>query len=99
LEFNVPILKDFPLAQDLSADIAGRYTSYSISGVAETWKIGINDRINDTIRVRGTMSYDIRAPNLDDLFRPVGISSTGFFDLLTTGNNSTQLVNRGNAAL
>src|SRR5262249_10386289 len=62
LEFNVPILKDFPLAQDLNADIAGRYTSYSISGDAETWKIGINDRINDTIRLRGTMSYDLRAP-------------------------------------
>jgi len=67
--------------------------------VAETWKIGINDRINDTIRVRGTMSVDIRAPNLNDLFQPTGISSTGFFDLLTSGNNSTQLVQKGNATL
>jgi outer membrane receptor protein involved in Fe transport len=99
LELNVPILKDLPLAQDLNADIAGRYTDYSISGVAETWKIGINDRINETIRVRGTMSFDIRAPNLNDLFQPVGISSTGFNDLLTTGNNSTQLVSKGNAGL
>jgi hypothetical protein len=99
LELNVPILKDFPLAQDLNVDIAGRYTDYSISGVAETWKIGVNDRISDAIRVRGTMSFDIRAPNLNDLFQPVGISSTGFNDLLTTGNNSTQLVSKGNAAL
>ncbi|MBW8709416.1 MAG: TonB-dependent receptor [Alphaproteobacteria bacterium] len=99
LEFNVPILKDFPLAQDLNADFAGRYTSYSISGEAKTWKIGVNDRINDAIRVRGTMSFDIRAPNLNDLFAPTGISSTGFNDLLTTGNNSTQLVSKGNATL
>ncbi len=99
LEFNVPILKDFPLAQDLNADIAGRYTDYSISGEAETWKIGVNDKVNETIRFRGTMSFDIRAPNLNDLFQPVGISSTGFNDLLTTGNNSTQLVTRGNATL
>jgi iron complex outermembrane receptor protein len=99
LELNVPLLKDFPLAQDLNADIAGRYTSYSISGVAQTWKVGINDKINDTIRVRGTMSFDIRAPNLNDLYAPVGISSTGFNDLLTTANNSTQLVSRGNAGL
>ncbi len=99
LELNVPLLKDFPLAQDLNADIAGRYTDYSISGVAESWKIGINDKINDTIRLRGTMSFDIRAPNLNDLFQPVGISSTGFNDLLTTANNSTQLVTKGNAAL
>jgi iron complex outermembrane recepter protein len=99
LELNVPLLKNVPLAQDLNADIAGRYTDYSISGVAETWKIGVNDRINDTIRLRGTMSFDIRAPNLNDLFQPVGISSTGFLDLLTTANNSTQLVTKGNAGL
>ena len=99
LEINVPLLKDVPLAQDMNADIAGRYTDYSISGVAESWKIGINDKINETIRVRGTMSFDIRAPNLNDLYQPVGISSTGFNDLLTTANNSTQLVSKGNAAL
>jgi len=99
LEFNVPLLKNVPLAEDLSADIAGRYTSYSISGDAETWKIGVNDKVNESIRLRGTMSFDIRAPNLNDLFQPVGISSTGFTDLLTTANNSTQLVTKGNAAL
>ncbi len=99
LEINVPLLKDFPLAQDLNTDIAGRYTDYSISGVAESWKIGVNDKVNETIRLRGTMSFDIRAPNLNDLFQPVGISSTGFNDLLTTANNSTQLVTKGNAAL
>ena len=99
LELNVPVLKDVPLAQDLNTDIAGRYTDYSISGVAETWKIGVNDKVNDTVRLRGTMSVDIRAPNLNDLFQPVGISSTGFTDLLTGANNSTQLVTKGNASL
>jgi iron complex outermembrane receptor protein len=99
LELNVPLLKDVPLAEDLNADIAGRYTDYSISGVAETWKIGVNDKITDAIRLRGTMSFDIRAPNLNDLFQPVGISSTGQNDLLTGANNSTQLVTKGNAAL
>jgi outer membrane receptor protein involved in Fe transport len=100
LELNVPILKDVPLAQDLNADIAGRYTDYSISGVAETWKIGINDRINETIRLRGTMSFDIRAPNLNDLYAPISITSTGFNDLLTGAPASgTQLVTKGNPAL
>ena len=99
LEFNVPILKDMPLAQDLSADIAGRYTNYSISGDAETWKIGVNDKINETVRLRGTMSFDIRAPNLNDLYAPVSITSTGFNDLLTNVNSGTQLVTKGNAGL
>jgi len=99
IEFNVPVLKDFPLAQDLNADFAGRYTDYSISGEAQTWKIGVNDKISDSIRLRGTMSVDIRAPNLNDLFQPVGISATGQTDLLTGGNGDTQLVTKGNAGL
>ncbi len=99
LELNIPLLKDFPLAQDLNTDIAGRYTDYSTSGVAETWKIGVNDRINDTVRLRGTMSFDIRAPNLNDLFGPTSITSTGFNDLLTSVNSGTQLVTKGNSGL
>ena len=99
LEVNVPLLKDFPLAQDLNADIAGRYTDYSVSGTAETWKIGVNDRINETIRLRGTMSFDIRAPNLNDLYGPISITSTGFNDLLVNFNSGTQLITKGNPAL
>jgi hypothetical protein len=99
LEVNVPLLKDLPLVKDLSVDVAGRYTNYSTSGEAQTWKIGPNWQVNETLRFRGTMSVDIRAPNLNDLYQPVGISSTGFTDLLTGGNNSTQLQNVGNAAL
>jgi outer membrane receptor protein involved in Fe transport len=98
-EFNVPLLKDVPLIQDLSLNAAGRYTNYSTSGEAQTWKVGIDWHVNETVRFRGTTSVDIRAPNLNDLFQPVGISSTGFTDLLTTGNNSTRLQTQGNAAL
>jgi iron complex outermembrane recepter protein len=35
-ETNVPVLKDLPLGQNVSIDLAGRYTDYSISGSAET---------------------------------------------------------------
>jgi outer membrane receptor protein involved in Fe transport len=98
-EFNVPLLKDVPLIQDLSLNAAGRYTNYSTSGEAQTWKVGIDWHVNETVRFRGTTSVDIRAPNLNDLFQPVGISSTGFTDLLTTGNNSTRLQTQGNPAL
>ncbi|MDB5733987.1 MAG: TonB-dependent receptor [Alphaproteobacteria bacterium] len=100
-EVNVPLLKNVPMFQDLSLDVAGRYTNYSTSGEAETWKIGGDWHVNDTVRFRGTMSVDIRAPNLNDLFAPPNISSTGFTDALYTpnGNNSTQLVQQGNPNL
>ena len=84
LEVNVPLLKDVPMVQDLSADVAGRYTNYSISGETQTWKIGINWQV-DEHRVPRHHVDDIRAPNLNDLFQPMGISSTGFTDLLTSG--------------
>lgn len=99
VETNIPLLKDLPLAQRVSLDLAGRYTDYSSSGVAKTWKIGGDWQVNDLARFRGTMSVDIRAPNLNDLYRPTGISSTGQTDILTGGNNSTQLVSKGNPGL
>jgi len=45
------------------------------------------------------MSFDIRAPNLNDLYQPSGISSTGFQDLLTGKSDNTRLVTRGNPNL
>ena len=98
-EINVPLVKNVPMFQDVSMDIAGRYTNYSTSGEAYTWKIGGDWHINDTFRFRGTTSVDIRAPNLNDLFAPSNISSTGQTDILTGGNNSTQLVQKGNPGL
>jgi outer membrane receptor protein involved in Fe transport len=90
-EINVPLVKNVPMFQDVSLDVAGRYTNYSTSGEAYTWKVGGDWHLNDTVRFRGTMSVDIRAPNLNDLYAPANISSTGQTDLLTGGNNSTQL--------
>jgi iron complex outermembrane receptor protein len=66
-ELDVPLIKN-GIVQDLSANVAGRYTSYSISGAVETWKMGLTSQINDDIRLRTTWSYDIRAPNLGELF-------------------------------
>jgi iron complex outermembrane receptor protein len=66
-EIDVPLIKD-GIVQTLAASLAGRYTSYSISGAVETWKMGLTSQVNDDIRLRATWSYDIRAPNLGELF-------------------------------
>jgi outer membrane receptor protein involved in Fe transport len=99
LEFDVPLLKDLPGVQELSTNLAGRYSDYSTFGGVESWKAGLNWRIVESLRVRGTLSSDIRAPNLNDSYQPAGVSSTGFVDLLTGGNNSLRLVSRGNPDL
>ena len=41
-EADVPLLKDFPLAENFDLNLAGRYTDYSTSGSVQTWKIGMN---------------------------------------------------------
>ncbi|HEX4272314.1 MAG TPA: TonB-dependent receptor [Rhizomicrobium sp.] len=99
-EVGVPILKDVPLVQSLDADIAGRYTNYSISGSAETWKVGLDWHVNDSVRFRGTTSVDIRAPTLNDLFSPKVSASGPFLDPLTNFNpGGIQTITGGNPNL
>ena len=70
LEIDVPLLKD-NIVQDLNFNAAGRVTSYSTSGLVETWKLGLTSQITDDIKVRTTLSSDIRAPGIGELFSPI----------------------------
>jgi len=67
LEIDVPVLKN-QIVDDLSLSAAGRMTSYSTSGLVETWKLGATSQINQDIKVRATYSSDIRAPGIGELF-------------------------------
>ena len=68
VEFGVPLLKDLPFAESLSAQLAGRWTDYSVSGTVYTWKTGLDYQAIPDVRLRGTVSRDIRAPTLLDLY-------------------------------
>jgi len=99
-EIGIPILKDVPLVQNLTADVAGRYTNYSVSGAAQTWKLGLDWHVNDSVRFRGTTSVDIRAPTLNDLYSPTISASGPFLDPLTKFNpGGIQTLSGGNPAL
>jgi outer membrane receptor protein involved in Fe transport len=99
-EIGIPILKDVPLVQNLTADIAGRYTDYSVSGAVQTWKVGLDWHVNDSVRFRGTTSVDIRAPTLNDLYQPQSSASGPFLDPLTQFNpGGIQTLSGGNPAL
>jgi len=99
-EVGIPILKDIPLVQSFNADLAGRYTNYSITGAVETWKIGLDWHVNDDVRFRGTTSVDIRAPTLNDLYSPATSNSGPFLDPLTNFNpGGIQTVASGNPNL
>src|SRR6185437_5093952 len=72
-ELDIPILKN-SFVQSLDGNMAGRYTDYSTSGAVETWKLGLTSQVNDDFRLRSTMSFDIRAPNLAELFNDIPAS-------------------------
>jgi outer membrane receptor protein involved in Fe transport len=81
LETEVPVARNLPLVQAFDVNLAGRYTDYSVSGSVQSWKIGFNWNAIDSLRLRGTTSIDIRAPTLDDLFRPATLLQNVFTDL------------------
>ncbi len=53
------------------SDISGtvRRTHYSTAGSVTTWKLGGSYAPVEDVRFRGTLSRDIRAPNLQELFQ------------------------------
>ncbi len=57
-----------PLPVGLEFNGAVRATDYSESGQVTTWKGGLTWGLFDDLRLRATVSRDIRAPNLDELF-------------------------------
>jgi outer membrane receptor protein involved in Fe transport len=98
-EMEVPLLKDVPLARRLALNLAGRYTDYSTSGAVETWKVGLDYAIVDSLRLRGTTSIDIRAPTLSDFNQPPTVVVVGFNDLHTSINSTTFQISQGNVNL
>ncbi len=57
-----------PLGLGLEFNGAVRFTDYSLSGSVTTWKLGLIWEPTADLRFRGTISRDIRAPNLNELF-------------------------------
>lgn len=57
-----------PLFRGADFNGAFRLTDYSTSGSVSTWKTGLTWQFIEDIKLRGTYSRDIRAPNLSELF-------------------------------
>jgi outer membrane receptor protein involved in Fe transport len=96
VETVIPIIK--------GADFNGafRVTNYSTSGTVTTWKAGLTWQVIDDFKLRGTISRDIRAPNLGELFAPgVGRTNTVNVPLAGGGFRADQFNEStvGNSAL
>lgn len=97
-ELNVPILKDSAVGS-INLNGAARLTDYSTSGSVTTWKAGGVWDVIDGVRLRATLSRDIRAPTLYELFAGRASTSITFSDRLTGQQAISSQITGGNTAL
>ena len=111
-EAQVPIVKDLPLANSLSFDGAVRQAHYDIAGFGSfnqvaastrfdstTWKVGLVYDMTDWLRFRGSISRDVRAPNLYDLFQASASNFTSVVNRFVGGTNFPASLAGGNPDL
>ncbi|HZD51552.1 MAG TPA: TonB-dependent receptor [Woeseiaceae bacterium] len=67
-EFDVPLLADVPAAQDLTLNLQWRISDYDTFGSEDVYRVGLNWRVNDWLRLRANKSTAYRAPTVTDLF-------------------------------
>jgi iron complex outermembrane recepter protein len=81
----MPLLKDQVGAELLEVNVAARHTAYEFTDAVDTWKVGVNYSPFADLRLRGSVSRDIRAGGLGELFTrgQSGTSRTLFFDTVT----------------
>ncbi|MCW2370776.1 TonB-dependent receptor plug domain-containing protein [Sphingobium sp. B11D3D] len=99
LETAVPLARDVNWARLLELNGAVRYTHYNTVGGVVTWKLGAVYEPTDGIRFRVTRSRDIRAPNLFELYSPVGRSQAAVRDPSTNVQSLALVLNSGNEDL
>jgi iron complex outermembrane receptor protein len=100
-EFRVPLLQGLPMVAQLDANLAARWANYSGSGDVWSWKGGLEWRVIDEIRLRGTVSQDVRAATMGERFdRTGGVATVLDFgedpNGATTSNYSITTVSGGN---
>jgi iron complex outermembrane receptor protein len=74
VEVDVPVLKDLPLARELSFNVAGRYSKYDTFGDTTNGKFSLTWKPIDDLLVRANYAQGFRAPSISDLYG--GISGT-----------------------
>ncbi|HEX7000009.1 MAG TPA: TonB-dependent receptor [Gammaproteobacteria bacterium] len=71
-EFAIPLVRDKKLVQSFELNPGIRWSDYNTVGSVDTWKFLADWQVNDKITVRGGRQFANRAPNVTELFTPIG---------------------------
>ena len=82
-EVNAPVLSR------LTLDAAVRVGDYSTVGALTTWKVGFDSPVTDSVRLRGSFSESVRAPNISELFAGAGETFRNLQDPCDGVDNTT----------
>jgi outer membrane receptor protein involved in Fe transport len=98
-EVALPLLRESAIGHALDINGAVRRTDYSTSGVVTTWKVGGSYEPVADLRLRATLSRDIRAPNLNELFARAVTARAAINDPVTGASVQANSVVSGNLGL
>ncbi len=67
-EIDIPLIEDKPFIRSLSLNASTRYTDVDSYGSGDTYKVGINWDITDTVKLRASNGTSFRTPSLYELY-------------------------------
>ena len=91
-EFYLPLLSGAPFADLLDLELAYRLSDYTTAGNVESYKIAGSWAPTDQFRIRGGFNTAVRAPNIGELFAPLGENFPGSLDPCAAEGNPTAAV-------
>jgi hypothetical protein len=75
-ESIVPLFTSQTGDQNAELNLAARWSNYSRAGEFVSWKAGLSTQITSDLRLRGTLSHDIREGSFEELFVQQGRGAT-----------------------
>jgi outer membrane receptor protein involved in Fe transport len=98
-ELIAPIASDRPFFNELTFEAGIRYSAYKVDAPNDpnfnttSYKVGLNWEVVDAVKLRGNYQRAVRAPNIDELFRPVATALTNLASDPCQGTNPVGVPN------
>jgi iron complex outermembrane recepter protein len=80
IEARLPLIQDKPFAKSLTTDDSFRHSQYALGLSTNTYSLGLAWQPIQDVRIRGTFTRAVRAPNITELYAPQSVGLDGTQD-------------------